>query len=83
MPNFSGLISDKLGHGVGIYVFVQLLIHHANGRRAAACEAFNELDAVIAIGTNGNGIMFATGRIRPQCGHSLALVFALNSSRRA
>jgi hypothetical protein len=50
---------------------VQFLIHHANGRRAAAREAFNEFDAVIAIGINGNGIM------------PLALSFALNSSRRA
>ena len=83
MPNFSGLISDDLPSGIGIYVFVQLFVHHANGRRATAREAFNELDAVIAIGTNGNGIMFATGRIRPQCGHSLALSFAVNSSRRA
>ncbi len=72
MSNFSGLISDKLRHGVEIYVFVQLLIHHANGRRAATREAFNELDAVIAIGTNGNGIMY-----------SFTLSFAVNSSRRA
>jgi hypothetical protein len=72
MPNFSGLILDDLPGGIGIYVFVQLFVHHANGRRATACEAFNELDAVIAIGTNGNGIM-----------QSLALSFAPNSSRRA
>jgi hypothetical protein len=72
MSDFWGLISEKIRDGIGANVFVQLLVYHANGRGAAAGKAFNELDAVISIGTNRNGIV-----------HSLALVFALNSSRRA
>ncbi len=83
MSDLVGLISEKLRGGIGVYVFAQILVDHAYRRRAAAGKAFNELDAVISIGTNGNGIMFATGRIRPQCGHSLSLSFALNCSRRA
>ena len=72
MSDFWGLISEKLRDRIGVYVFVQLLVYHANGRGAAAGKAFNELDAVISIGANRNGIV-----------RSLALVFALNSSRRA
>ena len=83
MSDFLGLISEKLRDGIRTNAFVQLLVDHANGRRAAAGQAFNELDAVISIGANRNGIVFATGRIRPKCGHSLALSFALNSSCRA
>ena len=72
MSDFSGLISEKLRDGIGANVFVQLVVYHANGRGAAAGKAFDELDAVIPIGANGNGIV-----------HSLGLVFAFNSSRRA
>jgi hypothetical protein len=66
------LISEKLRDGIGANVFVQLLVYHANRRGPAAGKAFDELDAVISIGANGNGIV-----------HSLGLMFALNSSRRA
>ena len=67
-----GLISEKLRDGIGANVFVQLLVYHANGRGSATGKAFNELDAVISIAANRNGIV-----------HSLALSFALNSSRGA
>src|SRR5207244_8189149 len=65
-------ICNKLRHGVGLNVFAQILIDHAYGRRAATGEAFNELDAVISIGADRNGIV-----------HSLTVSFAINSSRRA
>src|SRR5215470_3419943 len=72
MSDLFGLISKKLCYGVHIYIFVEFLVHHANGCGAAAGEAFNELDAVITIGTDRDGIV-----------HSLAMTFALNSSRGA
>ena len=72
MSDLVGLISEKLREGIGVYVFVQILVDHAYGRRAAACEAFDELDAVISIGADRNGVV-----------HSLALAFGFNSSCRA
>jgi hypothetical protein len=70
MSDFWGLISEKLRDRIEVYVVVQFLVYHANGRGATAGKAFNKFDAVISIGANRNGIV-----------HSLALVFALNSSR--
>ena len=72
MSDFWCLISEKLRDGIGANAFVQLLIYQANGRGAATGEAFNELDAVISIGANRNEIV-----------HSIALLFAFNSGRRA
>ena len=70
MSDLVGLISEKLRGGIGVYVFAQILVDHAYGRRAAAGEAFNELDAVISIGADRNGIV-----------HSLSVSFAINSGR--
>jgi hypothetical protein len=72
MSDLVGLISEKLRDGIGVYVLAQILVDHAYGRRAAAGKAFNELDAVISIGTNRNRIV-----------HSLSVSFTMNSGRRA
>ena len=51
---------------------MQLFANHAHGRGAAACQAFNKLDAVVSICTNGDGIM-----------NSVAVERALDSKGRA
>ena len=65
-------ILDKLSGGIGVYVFVKFLVYHAYGRGAAACKAFNELDAVISVCAYRNWIM-----------HSLSVYFTADSGRGA
>ena len=81
--DFRFTILDKIDDGIRIDLFVQRFANHAHWRRAAACQAFYKLNAVFSIGADGDGIMFAAGRIRPVCGHSLAIGLALDSKLRA
>src|SRR5439155_1570099 len=62
-------------HDVAILDVAQLRVigvdNHADGRGAAACQAFNKLDAVVSIRANSNGIV-----------HSIAIRRALDFKAR-
>ena len=71
ISDFGFRIRGNVCHEFRRNSFVQFVIHHADRRGAAAGETFDKFNAVISISAYRNRIM-----------HSIALVLALNSSRR-